>query len=117
MTRARMIERIGAVLVGLVLGGAASAADLPNLPGKLTLPQGADSPGVVTFNHDMHVDTSKPAGACSACHPRLFRILGKSASAPAEVITHDKMKAGQSCGACHGKQAFNFEDCTMCHAM
>ena len=38
-------------------------------------------------------------------------------SEKAEVVTHDRMKAGQSCGKCHGKQAFNFDDCTMCHKM
>ena len=75
MIRAKIIKRFGAVLVGVMLGGAALAADLPKLPGKLTLPQGTDSPGPVAFNHDMHVDTSKPAGSCSACHPRHFRIL------------------------------------------
>jgi c(7)-type cytochrome triheme protein len=117
MTLAMVTKRIGVVVVGIMLGGAALAADLPKLPGKLKLPQSPDSPGVVTFNHDMHVDTSKAAGSCSTCHPRNFRILGKSAATPAEAITHDKMKAGQSCGACHGKQAFNFDDCTMCHAM
>lgn len=110
-------KRIGVALVALMIGGVAPAADLPGLPGKLTLPQGADSPGVVAFNHDMHVDSSKAAGSCTTCHPRTFRILGKSAPAPAETITHDRMKAGRSCGACHGKQAFNFDDCTMCHAM
>jgi c(7)-type cytochrome triheme protein len=26
------------------------------------------------------------------------------------------MEKGQSCGACHGKQAFGFDDCEMCHA-
>lgn len=117
MTLSKVAKRIGVVVVGVMLGGAALAADLPKLPGALKLPQGSDSPGVVTFNHDMHVDTSKPAGSCSACHPRHFRILGKSAAAPAEKITHEKMEKGQSCGACHGKQAFNFDDCTMCHAM
>jgi len=105
------------VVVGILIGGLAMAADLPKLPGALKLPTGADSPGVVTFNHDMHVDTSKPAGACIACHPRHFRILEKSATTPAAVITHDRMKAGEGCGACHGKQAFNFDDCTMCHKM
>ncbi|MGB8929632.1 MAG: c(7)-type cytochrome triheme domain-containing protein [Anaeromyxobacteraceae bacterium] len=114
MTRAM---RKCAVVVGLLIGGAALAADLPKLPGALKLPQGDGSPGVVTFNHDMHVDTSKPAGSCTSCHAGTFRILGKSASTPATTITHDRMKAGQSCGRCHGKQAFNFDDCTMCHAM
>lgn len=110
-------KRIGVVVVGVLLGGAALAADLPKLPGALKLPQASDSPGVVTFNHDMHVDTSKPAGSCTACHAGTFRILGKSAATPAEPVTHKRMEAGQSCGKCHGKQAFNFDDCTMCHAM
>jgi c(7)-type cytochrome triheme protein len=105
------------VAVGLLVCGAALAADLPKLPGALKMNQGADSPGVVTFNHDMHVDTSKPAGSCTACHAGTFRILGKSATTPAAVITHDRMKAGQACGKCHGKEAFNFDDCTMCHKM
>jgi c(7)-type cytochrome triheme protein len=114
MTRAM---RMGAVLVGLLIGGAAQAADLPKLPGALVLPQGDGSPGPVTFNHDMHVDTSKPAGSCTACHATTFRILGKSSPGKAEAVTHDRMKAGQACGKCHGKQAFNFDDCTMCHKM
>ena len=105
------------MLAAAALAGAAAAADLPRLPGALKLPQGGDSPGVVTFNHDMHVDTSKPAASCMACHPRLFSILGRSATKRVKVVTHDAMKQGDSCGACHGKQAFNFDDCTMCHAM
>jgi c(7)-type cytochrome triheme protein len=110
-------KRMSVVLVGILLGGAALAADLPKLPAAIKLPVGADSPGLVVFNHDMHVDTSKPAGSCTACHAGTFRILEKSPTAKADVITHDKMKAGQSCGKCHGKQAFNFDDCTMCHKM
>jgi c(7)-type cytochrome triheme protein len=110
-------KRMSVVLVGILLGGAAMAADLPKLPAAIKLPVGADSPGLVVFNHDMHVDTSKPAGSCTACHAGTFRILGASSPVKAAVITHDKMKAGQSCGKCHGKQAFNFDDCTMCHKM
>jgi len=110
-------KRMSVVVVGILLGGAALAADLPRLPGALQLPQGKESPGVVTFNHDMHVDTSKPAGSCTACHAGTFRILERSASSPAPVVTHDGMKAGKSCGKCHGRQAFNFDDCTMCHKM
>jgi c(7)-type cytochrome triheme protein len=105
------------LVMGILLGGAALAADLPKLPGALKLPQGPDSPGVVTFNHDMHVDTAKPAGSCTTCHLRDFRILGKSAATPALQVTHKRMEAGQACGKCHGKQAFNFDDCTLCHAM
>lgn len=100
-----------------VLGaGAAMADDLPRLPPAQKLAQSGDSPGVVTFNHDMHIDPSKPN--CVSCHPRQFSILGKSAATgERKTITHAAMEKGQACGACHGKQAFNFEDCTMCHAM
>ena len=105
------------MLAAAAFATATLAADLPRLPVALPLPQGGDSPGVVTFNHDMHVDTSKAAGSCTACHPRLFSILGKSATKRVKTVTHDAMLKGESCGACHGKQAFNFDDCTMCHAM
>jgi c(7)-type cytochrome triheme protein len=103
------------LVASLLLGGAALADDLPRLPAALKLPQTGDSPGVVTFNHDMHVDPSQPA--CASCHPRLFSILGRSATKRVKVVTHAAMEKGESCGACHGKQAFNFDDCTMCHAM
>jgi c(7)-type cytochrome triheme protein len=100
----------------LLLAAAAQAAGLPKLPKGIALPQGGDSPGQVTFNHDTHVEASKP-GSCVACHPRLFPIL-KSSSLPKGTITHEKMLQGQHCGACHGKgkAAFDFEDaCENCH--
>jgi c(7)-type cytochrome triheme protein len=111
------IRKLIPMLAALLLGGAALANDLPHLPGATKLAQSGESPGVVTFNHDMHVDTAKPAGSCTACHPRLFSIMGRSATKKVSAITHAAMEKGESCGACHGKQAFNFEDCTMCHAM
>jgi c(7)-type cytochrome triheme protein len=112
MTSTKLIP----LLAALVLGGTAFAADLPQLPGALKLPQTGDSPGVVTFNHDMHVDTAKPG--CVSCHPRLFSILGRTAPRRTTAFTHEAMeKKGESCGACHGKTAFDFSDCTMCHAM
>jgi c(7)-type cytochrome triheme protein len=51
------------------------------------------------------------------CHPRHFAILGRSATKRGVVITHAAMEQGASCGTCHGKKAFDFQDCTMCHAM
>jgi c(7)-type cytochrome triheme protein len=112
-----MTSKLILAIAALVIGGAALADNMPKLPGALKLPQTGESPGVVTFNHDMHVDTSKAAGSCTACHPRLFSILGKSATKRVKTVTHDAMLKGESCGACHGKQAFNFDDCTMCHSM
>jgi c(7)-type cytochrome triheme protein len=102
------------VVVGVLAVGAALADGLPALPAGLQLPRGADSPGAVTFNHDMHVDAEKPR--CLGCHPRPFRILGRSAagSRPAS-LEHRAMEKGQACGACHGKGAFGFDECAMCH--
>jgi c(7)-type cytochrome triheme protein len=111
MTSWKLIPMLAAV----ALAGAALADDLPRLPVALKLAQTGESPGVVTFNHDMHVDPSKPA--CLACHPTRFSILGRSAASGRPAVTHAAMEKGDSCGACHGKEAFNFDDCTMCHAM
>jgi c(7)-type cytochrome triheme protein len=104
-----VIRLAGLALLTVVT--AAAAGDLPKLPGPLALPQSGDSPGVVTFNHETHVDADKPA--CTTCHPRLFKILKASPRTP---IVHDRMKQSQQCGACHdGKKAFAPEDCTACH--
>lgn len=95
----------------LVLSGSLAFAALPKLPGPLPLPASTDSPGAVTFNHGSHVDANKPA--CASCHPKLFKILKQTKRTP---MTHDGMKKGRQCGACHGKTTFGFEDdCTMCH--
>ena len=110
----RNLSRL-AVVVGLLLGGAAHADSLPNLPQALPLPRTGDSPGEVTFRHDSHVDSKKPD--CVACHPRIFGILGRSALPRPRVVTHAAMDKGEACGACHGasKKVFAFDDCTMCH--
>ncbi len=107
--------KLAPVLAAVAFAGAALAADLPRLPVALKLPQASDSPGVVTFNHDMHVDSAKPK--CVSCHPASFSILGRSATTRRPAITHAAMEKGQGCGACHGKTAFNFDDCNMCHKM
>jgi c(7)-type cytochrome triheme protein len=108
----RNVKRM-VVVLGMVVAASALADGLPNLPPALKLPQTGDSPGLVTFNHESHVDAKSPG--CVSCHPKLFGILGRS-SAKRAPITHAEMEKGSSCGACHGKEAFAFEDCTMCHA-
>lgn len=105
--------KLAPVLAALALSGAALAKDLPRLPGALKLPQTGDSPGVVTFNHDLHVDGAKPS--CLGCHPAKFSIMGRSATSRRPAITHAAMEKGASCGACHGKTAFGFESCELCH--
>jgi c(7)-type cytochrome triheme protein len=99
---------------GLLWAGAALAGDLPRLPQPVVLQQGTDSPGVVKFDHATHVDSAKPS--CTGCHPGQFGILGRSAEQKPKAVTHARMESGEACGACHGKKAFAFEDCTMCHA-
>jgi c(7)-type cytochrome triheme protein len=87
---------------------------LPKLPPAYTFAQAGDSPGKVTFNHASHVDEAKPG--CTSCHPKLFKILAAGAAADGKKITHDAMKQGRACGACHdGKKSFGFDDCTTCH--
>jgi len=105
--------RLALAAAALLLAGAA-LADLPRLPAELSLTRSVDSPGQVAFRHDSHVDGAKPA--CLGCHPGRFGLLGHREGAPRPAITHAAMEKGQACGACHGKAAFGFEDCSMCHA-
>jgi c(7)-type cytochrome triheme protein len=49
------------------------------------------------------------------CHPKVFRILTPGATATGETVKHDSMEAGRACGACHGKTAFGFDSCDLCH--
>lgn len=102
------------LLAAVLLSGAALADGLPRLPGEKALPRGADSPGTVTFRHDSHVDGARPS--CLGCHATRFAVLGESSPRKDPPLTHAAMEKGAACGACHGKEAFGFDDCTMCHA-
>ena len=101
-----------AVAVAAATGMAALAGEL-KLPDDVVLPQAEDSPGPVRFSHVTHVDSKKPR--CGPCHPLLFRILERAKTVSGEPIRHADMEKGGACGACHGKSAFNFDDCTACH--
>jgi c(7)-type cytochrome triheme protein len=114
MTRISKVGRLGAALAGLLLAGAAAAGGkLQKLPADYVFPRGDGSPGAVTFSHGTHVDTVRPA--CVACHPRSFRILEAGRTTSRDPIRHDRMEAGAACGSCHGKAAFGFESCDLCH--
>jgi c(7)-type cytochrome triheme protein len=103
------------LMAAVLMAGGVALADLPRLPADLKLTRGADSPGQVIFRHDSHVESGKPG--CIGCHPQRFSILGRSGGGERRPqITHAAMEKGQACGACHGKAAFGFDDCTMCHA-
>jgi c(7)-type cytochrome triheme protein len=96
------------VLAWTALAGAAAL----KLPDGIALPQGGDSPGVVTFYHETHVDAERPN--CTTCHPQQFRILKATKRA---TMTHERFEKGESCATCHnGTKAFAVEDdCTTCH--
>jgi c(7)-type cytochrome triheme protein len=103
--RTAIVLAAAAVLVG--------AGRLPRLPADIDLPRSGDSPGPVTFSHEMHVDASRPD--CTGCHPRLFP-MGVARENKAVRITHAAMEKKQLCGACHdGTRAVGFDDCTTCH--
>jgi c(7)-type cytochrome triheme protein len=92
----------------------ATGAGLPRLPQDYAFPQSPDSPGVVVFSHQNHVDAARPS--CTSCHPRLFRMLTPGSTAAGAKVVHKEMEAGHQCGACHnGKDATGFDNCETCH--
>lgn len=106
--------RLGLVLGAVLTAGSALAGGkLQKLPTDYAFPRGEGSPGPVMFSHDTHVDAAKPS--CTTCHPRTFRILEAGRTVSREPIRHERMEAGAACGACHGKTAFGFDTCEMCH--
>jgi c(7)-type cytochrome triheme protein len=105
-----------ALAIGLLAGLAAVASGaLPKLPQDRVLPQGPDSPGVVTFSHRSHLDEKRPD--CTVCHPKVFTILASSKPPVAKAgERHAEMEQGRSCGACHdGNRAHALDDCAACH--
>ena len=117
-----------ATMLGLLLGAGLStvalAQGLRKLPPDFVLDQSDGSPGKVTFSHSSHVDSKRPS--CIPCHPGTFRILQRGAN-PRVVeegeirglkripVTHAEMEKGRQCGMCHGKEAFGFDSCDVCH--
>jgi c(7)-type cytochrome triheme protein len=103
----------GATLA-VFFAGAVAAQNMPKLPADFSLSQSGDSPGKVTFSHANHLSfQAKPD--CTVCHPKLAPIVRAPKDAKRAPMTHAAMLKGQACGACHGKTAHNFDDCTTCH--
>jgi c(7)-type cytochrome triheme protein len=88
------------------------------VPPDFAFPQGKDSAGVVTFSHEKHKERAEK---CTVCHTKVFKMKKGQTG----VLTMEKMKAGEQCGACHngktevgGKVAFTVDDkanCEKCH--
>jgi len=115
MTRhAGTVARVALVLGALLAAPATPGADkLQRLPTDYVFARGEGSPGPVIFGHQSHVDAAKPS--CTTCHSKLFRILEAGRTASRDPVRHDRMEKGAACGACHGKTAFGFESCDLCH--
>ena len=56
------------------------------------------------FPHSSHVAVM----SCDSCHPALFPLRDNE-------ITMKAMRKGETCGACHGKVAFDLKNCKRCH--
>jgi c(7)-type cytochrome triheme protein len=103
-----------AVTATVLVAGVVGAQSMPKLPADITLAQSGDSPGKVLFSHASHVSyLAKPD--CTVCHPKLAPIMKAAKGVKRAPVTHAAMLKGQACGACHGKDAHNFDDCTTCH--
>jgi c(7)-type cytochrome triheme protein len=113
MSRIARNLRLVTLAAAVALATVAAAGGLEKLPKDFTFPSGDGSPGKVTFSHQSHVDPSKPG--CTNCHPKLFKTMEKGSTSDGTPIRHAVMEKGGQCGACHGKQAFGFDSCDMCH--
>ena len=113
MSRIARIFRVVTLAGAVAVATAAAAGGLDKLPKDYTFPSGDGSPGKVTFSHQSHVDPKKPG--CTNCHPKLFKTMEKGATSDGTPIRHAVMEKGGQCGACHGKAAFGFDSCDLCH--
>jgi len=108
-----LVTFVGLVLLGGI--GLVSSVEAQKPPAPITFEKGKDSPGPVTFDHELHKAANEK---CTVCHVKIFKMKkGTSGN-----LTMDKMKAGESCGTCHsgkvevkGKPVFAIEQCEKCH--
>jgi c(7)-type cytochrome triheme protein len=84
-----------------------AAAARPVLPLDVELIPGGSAAFKAIFPHQAHTELL----GCESCHPALFQM-----AKGANPITMAKIQAGEYCGACHGKVAFDIEEaCDRCH--
>ena len=78
------------------------------------IPMRGDSPGLVVFSHETHVDPANPS--CGTCHAGDFPLTSAGTRKESSYLM-DAMYKGESCGKCHnGKDAFAADgDCETCH--
>jgi c(7)-type cytochrome triheme protein len=85
-----------------------------DLPAPFSFPRSDESPGQVVFDHESHVDTTRPD--CGSCHARSFSL--RSPGAPLQgVLSYERIHEGDLCAGCHnGKDASAVDEgCDYCH--
>lgn len=87
----------------------AGAPDQPVLELDIELVPKVNPPFKATFSHAVHTQQL----TCSNCHPSIFEM--KKGTAKMDMA---KIMAGQYCGRCHGKVAFQVQTgCARCHSV
>ncbi|BDG09212.1 c(7)-type cytochrome triheme domain-containing protein [Anaeromyxobacter paludicola] len=66
-----------------------------------------DRAGGIVFSHARHARWS----GCELCHPQIFTTRAKATLG----FRMRRIMAGDQCGACHGKVAFDLGECGLCH--
>jgi c(7)-type cytochrome triheme protein len=89
------------------------------LPETLNYPLGKESPGVVEFSHEMHVDEDEPE--CGVCHRKAFPLVRRAGLiAPRMRWSGEQLHEADWCGSCHdGVDSFAVDDdeeCETCHS-
>lgn len=83
-----------------------NAEDGPQLPLDVELVPADNAAFKVVFPHAAHTAWL----TCENCHPAIFQM-----AKGADPITMEKVFAGEYCGQCHGKVAFQLTACGRCH--
>lgn len=82
--------------------------DAPQLPLDVELVPGGNPAFKVVFPHAAHTGWL----TCANCHPGIFQM-----AKGADPMTMEKVFAGEYCGRCHGKVAFELTACGRCHPL
>lgn len=91
------------------------------LPAPYTFPVSEDSPGPVTFDHELHlyvVDSAAAGSLCRTCHESAFALTAPGQPVTGE-LTYERIHEGDLCASCHDGETATAvdEDCTYCHRM
>lgn len=100
------VQALGRDLVKPRPGVDPKVEDAPQLPLDVELVPTTNPLFKVVFPHAAHTGWL----TCENCHPAIFQM-----ARGADPITMEKVFAGEYCGRCHGKVAFELTACGRCH--